>query len=331
MSVSFRPMGEAPDPPPPEKTLTAERVEDLADRLMEALATIENWGIQVDAIGRLREGERLLREVAAANAFPQSHEDLVEVAHAARDAQEFAEIGWMLPAEPIHPVAIALKDATADETSKPMSHLRPYQAQAELWVGAMLSCAADFVGSPLRHGRPDYIVRNGDMQYGIEVKRPQGADKIMRRASKASKQLRPWNPKYHGGALVMDLTDCLESGLATFHPGAPNLEDAQEWIGRRLRRLRRFIYGDSTGRIRSDHQHVFCLVVIARLVHWDLDDLSQIRLTRFIGCLVFPKSPKTLRGIRTAWLLAELIHRGMQAAGHHDLGGHEIVFENPGR
>lgn len=327
MTVSFRPMGEAPEPPPPEKILIAKRMAALADRQLEALATIEDWGIQVDAISRLREGERLLREVSVANAFPRSHEELVKVAHAARDAQEFAEISGMLPDEPIHPVAIALKDAISNQASE--TDLRPYQAQAELWVGAMLSCAVDFVGSPLRHGRPDYIVRSGDMQYGIEVKRPQSAVKIMRRASKASKQLRPWNPKYHGGALVMDLTDCLESGLATtLHPGAPNLEDAQEWIGRQLRRLHRFVYDDSAGRIRSDQHHVFCVVAIARLVHWDLDDLSQIYLTRFIGCLVFPKSPKTLRGIRTAWL-AELIHRGMQAAGHHDLGGHEIVFENP--
>ena len=328
MSVSFRPMGTVPEPPPPEKIMTAERMADLADRLIEALAAIEKWGIDVDAISRLREGERLLRDVAAARAFPQSHDELINVAHAARDAQEFAEISGMLPDEPIPPIAIALWDATTDQAPK-ASLLRPYQAQAELWVGALLSCAADFVGSPLRPGRPDYIVREGNMEYGIEVKRPQSADKILRRASKASQQLQLRTPNYHGGALAMDLTDCLEPAIATtLASGSPNLHAAQEWIGRQMRKLHRFIYDDSAKRIRSDHHHVFCVTVVARLVHWDLDDLSQMYLTRFIGCLAYPKSPKSLRGIRTAWL-SELFHKGAKAAGYHELVGHEISFENP--
>lgn len=302
---------------------------DLADRMMEALTVIEEWGIRVDAISRLREGERLLRDVAAANAFPQSHDKLVRVAHAARDAQEFSEISGMLPDEPIHKVAVALRDAATSQTSE--TSLHPYQAQAELWVGAMLSCAADFVGSPRGRGRPDYIVREGNMQYGIEVKRPESTRRVMRRAFKAAKQLRLDAPNYHGGALVMDLTDCLEPGLATsLHPGSPNLEGAQQWIGQQMRRLHRFIYDDSTRRIRIDRRHMFCVTVIARSMHWDLDDLSQIYLTRYIGCLVYHRAPNTLRGHRATWL-AGLIHHGAEAAGYHDLGGHEIIFENPDR
>lgn len=329
MSVAFHPKGPTPDPPPPDKIPTAERMADLADRLTHAIAVIAKWGIQVDA-SRLIDAKRLLRDVAAAKSFPESHDELVKIAHAARDAQEFAEISGMLPDEPIPPVATALRDATTDRTPKD-SPLRPYQAQAELWVGAMLSCATDFVGSPLDHGRPDYVVRQGNMQYGIEVKRPQSADRILRGASKGSKQLRPWTDDYHGGALVMDLTDCLEPGLATtFHCGVPNLDLAQKWMGKQMRRLHRFVYDDSKKRIRNDHHHVFCVTVVTRSVHWDLDDLSQMYVSRYIGCLVYPKSPKSLRGIR-ATTLAELFGEGAHAAGYHDTGGHIIAFESTAR
>ena len=317
-------MGRTREPPPPDKILTAERMADLADRLAKAIAVIGNWGIHVDA-SRLTDAERLLRDVAAAKAFPKPHDELVKVAHAARDAQEFADISGMLPDEPIAPVATALRDATTGHTPED-NPLRPYQAQAELWVGAMLSCATDFVGAPRRHGRPDYIVRNGDMEYGIEVKRPQRAGNILTHVSKAEKQLRLDTPKYHGGALVMDLTDCLEPDIATTIESGPlDLDAAQEWIGRQMLRLHRSMYDDSRERIRSHRDHMFSVNVVARLIHWDLDDRSQMYLTRYIGHLVYLKSPKSLRGIRAPWL-SDLFRRGAKAAGYHQLDGHAITF-----
>lgn len=301
---------------------------DCADDLEDAIAKIEEWRIRLHPVSRLKRTVSVLRDVAAKGSFPESPDELFEVARAARDAREFVEISGMLPDEPVRPVARALKKAAKGDLSQKGD--TPRQFQSELWVGALLSCSTDFLGVPLRDFRPEYIVRNGNLQYGIEVKRPTKAETVLDCANTGSKQLRVPIQHYHGGALVVDLTDCLESGLATtLHPGVPNLEDAQEWIGWQMRKLHRFIYNDSTKRIRSDHHHVFCVIVVARLVHWDLDDLSQMYLTRFIGCLTYPKSPKTLRGIRTAWL-AELIPQGAQAAGYHDLGGHEIVFENGG-
>lgn len=164
MRIILRPMGSAPAPPPPESILIPERLAVLADRLKGAIATIEEWGIRLDPTTRLKRTENLLRDVASAGSFPTSHDGLVEVAHAARDAQEFAEIGGMLPEKPLRPVATALKHATQVEPSDDeWSELggAPCQFQSELWVGAMLSCAADFLGVPLQKGWPDYIVKNG--------------------------------------------------------------------------------------------------------------------------------------------------------------------------
>ena len=65
MRITFRPMGPAPEPPPPEKVLTPERMAGLADRLKEAMAAIEKWGIHLDPVSRLKEAEYLLRDVAS--------------------------------------------------------------------------------------------------------------------------------------------------------------------------------------------------------------------------------------------------------------------------
>ena len=330
MRITFRPMGSAPEPPPPERIPTPERMAELADRLREAIAAIEKWGISLDPVSRLKETEHLLRDVAAAGSFPASHDGLVEVAHAARDAQEFSDISGMLPEKPLHPVATALKNATQVESSEDeWSEIggAPFQFQSELWVGAMLSCAADFLAVPLQRGWPDYIVTEGNMKYGVEVKRPRSARRVRRLASKGAKQLLVPIENYHGGALVMDLTDCLGSGMGvTLDPGPPNLQPAQEWIAGQMRKLHRAIYHDASGRLRIDRSHIFSVTVVARSVHWDLDDPLEMYLHRYIGCLVYAKSAKTLRGHRAAWL-AGLIDQGAQAAGYHALRGHEIRFQ----
>ena len=320
-------MGPTPDPPPPDKILTAERMADLADRLQEAIAAIESWNIVIRPESRLRATEAILRDVGAAGVFPESHESLVRAARAARDAREFIEITGMLPETPMPSIAEALKIATMDEMSRISP--RSSQFQGELWTGAMLSFATDFVGSPLRAGRPDYIVANGNLEYGVEVKRPQTEGKVLKRAAKAVKQLRLRTPNYHGGALVMDLTDCLDPAIATtLDSGPPILRTAQEWIGRQMRRLHRSIYDDSRKRIRIDRKHIFSVTVVARVMHWDLDDLSQMYLTPFFGCLTYSKSPNSLRGIRASWL-AELIPQGARAAGYYDLGRQTINFKHP--
>ena len=329
VSITFSPMGPTPEPPPPERLLTPAKMTDLADRLKDAIAAIERWGMNLHPMSRLNETECLLREVASIGSFPDSHDDLLRVAHAARDAQEFSEIAGMLPGEPLHPAAIALRKATKGKLFQTGG--APYQFQSELWVGALLSCAVDFLGVPLSQGQPDYIVKNGNMKYGVEVKRPQREDSILTRAAKGVKQLEVPSQHYHGGALVMDLTDCVGSGLAsTLDSGPPILDPVQNWIALRMQELHRYVYDDAAGRIRKGRHHIFSVTVVVRLVHWDLGDLSQMYLTRYIGCLVYPKSPKSLRGLRADWL-AGLFHRGAQAAGYHDLGGHRVNFHHPSR
>ena len=326
-TITLRPLGPAPEPPPPDKLLTPARMADLAEGLDEAMAKIEERGIDVPGGSRLRETAKHLRQVAAAQSFPESREGLRRIAHAARDAQEFANIRGMLPEKPLEPIAEALARAVGGTIG--VTPHAAYRAQSELWVGAALSCAGISVGVLTNPGgmRPDYIVPNGTREYAIEVKRMAGGSSVRRRVSKAAKQTR--HSRYHGGALYVDLTDWLPLDVTLrFASGPPDLDGPRLPIARRIDQLRREIFDDQAERILQRRMHLFAVTAFARFIHWDLDDLSQMHLTRYIAPLWFWHSDRDLRYHRARWL-AELLDKGARNIGYQDLGAHEIGFRAP--
>ena len=221
-----------------ENYLTPKRMADLADGLEDAIAKMEQWGIPVRGGSRLTNALRLLRGVASANAFPEARGTLIAVPHAARDAQELTEIGHVLPDRPLDPVAEALRRVAGGTLGQ--SPHRAYQSQSELWVGAMLARAGAFTGviKDPKDKSPDYVVRNGNMEYSVEVKRPASLAKARTLVSGAATQL--LSRRYHGGALVVDLTDCLDPDLAACAaPGPPDLRRVQEQIHAYMDRLRK--------------------------------------------------------------------------------------------
>lgn len=71
-TMTFRLLGPAPEPPPPDKLLTPTRMADLAVGLEETIAKIREWGIDVPGRSRLPETARHPRQVATAQSFPES-------------------------------------------------------------------------------------------------------------------------------------------------------------------------------------------------------------------------------------------------------------------
>lgn len=308
-----------------DRRLSPNGMAHLADSLAEAIAKIEEWGIPVPDGSRLQKTVQLLRSVASENAFPEARGDLIEIAHAARDAQELTEIGHVIPVEEtLDPVAEALR-RTVGGTLGQSPH-RAYQSQCELWVGAMLARGGALTGviENAEHKSPDFVVRNGNMLYAVEVKRPTSLARARTLVSGAAKQL--LSNRFHGGALVVDLTDCLDSDLvAAVGPGPPDLRRVQAQIHKQMDVLRKEVYDDSSQRIRGKRRHLFGVTVIARVIWWNVEDLSQMYLTRYIGWISFLGPAKDLRYWRARWL-AELIDKGMREVGHQDLGGREIDF-----
>ena len=299
---------------------------ELAQGLEEAIAKIEEWDIEVKMGSRLRKTVKLLQDVAPEQEFPESREDLLQIAQAASDAQEFIIIKGMLPQERLKSTADALERAVGGTLG--VTPHEAYQAQSELWVGGALSCA----GVPLgvltnpQGPNPDYIVRNGTLEYAIEVKRIAEGNSVKNRVSKAAKQTR--DSRYHGSALYVDLTDWLPSAITVrFASGPPDLEGPRTPIAKRIDRLRQEIYSDKSHRIRQRRLHLLAVTAFARFIHWDLTDLSQMHPTRYIAPLWFWGSAKTLRYHRARWL-AELLPGVAGNIGLQDLGGHQLRFHS---
>ena len=129
--------------------------------------------------------------------------------------------------------------------------------------------------------------------------------------------------------MYVDLTDWLPLDVTLrFASGPPDLDGPRLPIARRIDQLRREIFDDQAERILQRRMHLFAVTAFARFIHWDLDDLSQMHLTRYIAPLWFWHSDRDLRYHRARWL-AELLDKGARNIGYQDLGAHEIGFRAP--
>ncbi len=113
----------------------------------------------------------LLRELATEESLPECPIQRALIAQAARDAQEFAEISWVLPVDDLRPLRPRLQEAVFGTLGQ--TRHKAYQSQSELWTGAMLARSGVLTGVHIAgEGKsPDFIVKNGTMEYAVEVKR----------------------------------------------------------------------------------------------------------------------------------------------------------------
>lgn len=313
-----------------DRILTPRRMGHLAGQLEEAIAALDvramsEWQIRIPPDSRLPKIVRLLSEVAAEESFPECPSHRALIVQAARDAQEFAEISWVLPVDALKPLRPRLQEAvfgTLGETRH-----KAYQSQSELWTGAVLARSGVLTGVRIAdEGKsPDFILKNGTREYAVEVKRPSSIPRARELVSKAARQLR--NDRYHGSAIVVDLTDCLGTESSDLSGrGRPNLEHVEARIKRLMNPLRKKVFDDSSQRIRARYRHVFTLVTFIRAVWWNLDDLTQMHPLRHVLWIPFLKGGNPEQNRAAVWL-AELIDRGIGETGHQELGGREITFD----
>ena len=309
-----------------DRVLTPQKMGFLADQLEEAIRTMLEWGIRIPPDSRLPGIIRLLRDVASLESFPESSNQRAKIAQAARDAQEFTEIGWVLPSEKLRPLRERLQQAVFGSLEGARDHAR--QAQSELWTGAMLARSGTFTGVRVaaQGKNPDFVLNNGNVEYAVEVKRPTNPERARDRVSDAAGQLR--QHKYHGGAIVVDLTDCLSPDLASRSGrGPPCMDPVEARVKELTNSLREVVFDDSSQRIRPRMRHVFALVTFVRTIWWNLDDLSRMHPLRYVLTIPFHGRGKTLRYWRARWL-AELIAKGIWETGHQDLGCEDVTFDH---
>ena len=313
-----------------DRILTPPRMGHLADQLDEAIGALDvramsDWRIRIPPDTRLPKIVRRLREAAAEESFPECPSQRALIAQAARDAQEFAEISWVLPVDALRPLRHRLQQAVFGTLGQ--TRHKAYQAQSELWTGAVLTRSGALTGVRLSdEGKsPDFILSNGTTEYAVEVKRPTNPRRALDLVSKAAGQLR--NDRYHGGAIVVDLTDCLGSELGDLSGrGRPRVDEVEAKIKELTNPLRKQVFGDSSGRIQARYRHVFALVTFTRGMCWDLDDLSQMHPLRHVLWIPFLHGGNPEQN-RAAFWLAELIDKGIGETGHQGLARRKITFD----
>ena len=311
-----------------DRIFTPTRVGDLADQLEEAIRKMTNLGIRIPPNCRLAMIARVLRDVAPTLRFPESRDKLIEIGHAVRDGQEFVEISWVLPTERLTPtVQEKLQKAVFGVLGQ--TGTRPYQYQSELWVGAALvrSGARAEVVPDTQGKHPDFVVRRGTALFPVEVKRPTTIGHARNLVSQAARQLGSSQRQYHGGALVVDLTDCLGPDSAIhLATGPPDLVGIQSEAIELTNRLHTEVFDGTSARIRERRRHIFGVTTFVRATWWDLTDLKQIYPYRFVLPVSYLGRPDEGERRSLAQWLAPLIDRGMRGTGHQDSGKRGVSF-----
>jgi hypothetical protein len=299
--------------------LTAANMGLLAQRFDDAVSVFDEWGIRVHKSSRLPECSRLMRHVYSMGAFPADRDELLRVSHAVRDATEFIEISDALPAERLRPLVVDLQSAVGGGIGQGASRAAQYQTQ--LWIGAMLLYSGTDVGVLLSAAgkSPDFVVANGTLRYAVEVKRPSHF-RARRIISEANDQITSHH--FHGGAIVVDLTDCIDQTLSVTVGSSPNEDDTplKREAMRLTRELSEQIYDYAGKRTHPNRTNIFGLITTARIIHWDENDRSRIYLQRFmIPTTYWGGHRGTLRGHRAQWL-TKLIRQGVSTAGSIEIG-----------
>ena len=172
--------------------------------LGEVISDFERWELRVPELGRLRRHMRVLTAVAQAGEYPSSVEDRAEVANAIRDASEFNAIAGALTDKRVEAIALELKRAMGGTGHQLERQRQPYQFQAQYFFGSIMA----FSGAQLQvagggHSYPDFVVDNGTLRHGIEVKRPEGLGGVERGIRDSAKKL----GLVDGGMLVIDASE----------------------------------------------------------------------------------------------------------------------------
>ena len=321
-----------------DRQLTPQAMPLLADRLNDTIRKIEKWaGFSVSPGSRLFRAIDVLHSVPSGKAFPASPDQLKQIAHAVRDAQSFFVIGNMLGSERSDPVVTSLRRAIGGALGT--TPHAAYRAQSELWASAMIAAdgtAPVIVNLKKDEKSPDVIIKKNTMEYSVEVKRPQSLSHVGNMVSKAARQLTlrqedgRLRKRFHGGALVVDLTDCLPADMTmTLGAGPPVLDALREAHTSLSKRIHERIYSESSRRILENRRHVFAAVSFVRLSWWDLSDRSQLNcITQRLKVTYLTEGGrKTLRYHRAHWL-AGLICNGIREVGVEPLGSGELRFDS---
>lgn len=162
-------------------------------------------GVRVPKSGRLRDALQTIERVAASGTLPITKREQLKFAEAMSDAGELYEIGHILPARPSSQVVGELGKLMKGSLGDLHANKGPRRFQSQFWLATILHRGGyrPRVPPDKGTGAPDYLIDEGTMTYGAEIKRPDSSKSAKAAVYEAAAQLRDYGVK---GAVMLDLS-----------------------------------------------------------------------------------------------------------------------------
>jgi hypothetical protein len=203
--------------PRPIRALACEAIEDIDG----AISILRAYGVKVPESSRLHQAKDVLMEAVNTGALVPAHRGDSLGLRALETSLDFSAIAATLPPTRVADVRRELSAAVegglelAAENQTALQYQSQYVVRAAL-VRAGLQPMHPLAG-PRKGKKPDLLIEQGTMTYGIEAKRPQAARNVVPRMEDARDQLRHYGV---AGAVLIDVSDCIR------HVARSALDDA---------------------------------------------------------------------------------------------------------
>jgi hypothetical protein len=192
----------------PGITETPRGVAILADKLGEAIGILESWKLRVSPASRLQAAKRLLHHIATTPAYPEDEAQLHRIGNAIRIAFDFYHITRCLTEDRVNAISEDLR-RSLDGTLNDYGPTEANRAQSQVLIAAVMAAGGLKPGAPVpgQGQTPDYVVNVDSLRFGVEIKRPESQDRVLKHVDKAIDQINALGTE--GGVIVIDLSDCL--------------------------------------------------------------------------------------------------------------------------
>jgi hypothetical protein len=189
----------------PFPELTPDKCANVADVAMEALHTMQRWGLTASPQSELASAERHLRIVARDGVFGRLPDEFQSTMLALEIAVDWARIASCLTEEPVSQIAKELMEAL----KRGAVGRRPTDVRSQFWFGAVLALAGLRPGVPPDNGRrPDFVIHADGMPLAVEVKRPESTKSAMAALKTGAGQIRDYG---RPGFIALDLSAALQA------------------------------------------------------------------------------------------------------------------------
>jgi len=286
-----------------------------ANVLNKAILRLESAGIRISEHSRLRRHTTFLARVAETGSFPTTESEQHRLANALSDAAEIDLIVQTLPST-FTPLELGELRELAGGTPEHAPNEPALRYQAQWWLRSVLAMGGYDPQTPTSaRESPDYLVYEGTLSYGVEVKRPGTLRGALELIAKGARQLRSQAVR---GAIILDISDVVRTDELRWLPDnrllpaglifEQQLKGISDRVGNQI--------FDSAGRtLRIGYESVMCILYVAKGWTWIQGESPELVLFAGARLQTFYPRIKNLIHHRTVMLAKKLV-RGIVGAGY---------------